>query len=95
MTEKFEIGEVAIVVKCFHNPALEGTEVTITGPLTWRPTATAGHVRAYKTSAPSKLGGWFVAEPFQLRKKAPPARESLSTWDDVIVWRPKAKELVS
>lgn len=24
-----------------------------------------------------------------LRKKQPPAREPTSTWDDVIVWRPK------
>jgi hypothetical protein len=32
----------------------------------------------------------WLAEPHELRKRRPPPpREQTSTWDDVVVWRPK------
>lgn len=39
-------------------------------------------------------GGLLDAAERCLRKRRPP-REQTSTWDDVIVWRPKATELTN
>ena len=91
--QRFEVGEIAIIHGLVHKPQHNGMECTIVAlprPTEWvneegRLTS-AGHYRIHRN------GYYEVTQirPENLRKKRPPqSREPVSTWDDVIVWRPK------
>lgn len=87
--EKFELGEIAVIVNA--HPMFQqyvNTECEIIG------------VDCYiSDDRPSEYfiqcadGFRCYASSRNLRKRRPPApREQTTTWDDVIVWRPKSKE---
>lgn len=87
--ESFSVGEVAILVPCApYDPQAEkylGQEIEIVAPL-----ELVLHMDdpAYQFKASDGVIGW--ATPKALRKRRPPpTREQTSTWDDLIVWRPK------
>lgn len=92
-SESFSVGEIAILRHCENHPEYEGTDCAIVDPLTEKMVHEARtgvlEIRmAYGIRAHD--GRLFAAQPHHLqKKKPPPVREQTSTWDDVIVWRPK------
>jgi hypothetical protein len=58
------------------------------------PSKWPGYMRVEVPEVPSN-DGWWNIRLSHLRPRHPPTREQTSTWDDVVVWRPKARELVS
>jgi hypothetical protein len=96
VSESFGVGEIAIIVAapdCDHIfPEFIGSEVEVTAPLDWvwvwedRKHRSRRREQAYIVRLPN--GEEIAALPESLRKRPPP-REPTSTWDDVIVWRPK------
>jgi hypothetical protein len=92
MSERFSIGEVAIIVNCRNYPGVNGMEVEIVG----RPFSDGTFILyPIKTAGLPKVDSAAVD---CLRKK-PKRREcdTLTTWDDVYHishWRPNVKEAV-
>lgn len=90
--QRFEVGEVAIVPCSKFWPEYNNSEVEVIGGLAeyerWgdRDHTFKEKVVGYRVRAQD--GRIFVARPCKLRKKKPP-RQPVSTWNDVIVWRPK------
>lgn len=100
--ERFEVGEVAIMVRAFHmnvrRPEVEGHEVTIAGPLRLvglidRGKRVVRYMEAYRIE-PLMLDGAVIewVEWGCLRKKRQPALDRecyrVTSWDNGI-WRPK------
>lgn len=85
MAESFSVGDVCEIVESALYPHHIGLEVTVMGELR----AVAGWPGVFhEIRYPD--GGTGDARPQCLRKKRPPpTREQTSTWDDVIVWRPR------
>jgi len=99
MAESFSVGEIAILQNC-SNAKYNGGECVILGlprPHRWdcgNPDNGSRYIRAgeYWTESDGKT---WSTPPNRLRKKRPPQqREATSSWDDVIVWRPKETEHV-
>lgn len=96
MSHKFHIGEIAIAW-CAEKltSRFNGSEVEIIAqpqPHDWHLSLTGKWVTAGKYVI-ALAGAYYEVLPENLRKRRPPpAREQTSTWDDVIVWRPKTKE---
>lgn len=96
MTDKFEIGEIAVLVGLAYYPELNGTECTILdGPrqkttFGWRSGVTHDGIQ-YRVETSFGDKGWVL--PQNLRKKKPPRREidQVTTWDKVL-WRPREVE---
>lgn len=90
MTEKFEVGEVAIYVR--HESKRYGEEVTVVGCLMRRSgidTHTGKLLEADGYAAESRDGVKFNVLPEWLRKKKPPQREldRKVSWEDCY-WKP-------
>lgn len=100
MSERFEVGEVAIIVSCAHTPWLVGKEVTIAGP---RRQVTfingARSLFGYPIEPmESDVGIVNFAEEDRIRKKKPPALDRecyrVTKWDQSI-WVPKELEVTT
>ena len=95
MGESFSVGEIAILQNC-DDPRDNGDEceiVRLPEPKSYRfngRVVPAGHY-IVKHRVGWQGTPYWGAPPETLRKRPPP-REQTSTWEDVIVWRPKAKE---
>lgn len=90
MSESFSVGEIAIIHYADGPDPRNGDEVAIialaqaedyVSPITGKWIKAGKLVVEYR-------GTCFQAYPKHFRKRRPP-REPVSTWDDVIVWRPK------
>lgn len=95
MSESFSVGEIAIMRSDW--PEFDNTEVEVVGGLAMR----TGKLRdgSSRTSVCYVVlrhdGKQHQVDPPRLRKKRPPPqREAISSWDDVIVWRPKEMQHV-
>lgn len=86
MTENFEIGEIAIVVKTIWDHARLGTECEIIAPLAYRSVReennkTTYNVNCYRVKYEGD-GAVRHMEPWQLKKKKPP-QDDLDSDDNV------------
>jgi hypothetical protein len=98
MRERFEVGEVAILVRVADrapgevpkNPTVPvGTEVIVVQGLKWSEHPKIdGPQCVYGIQAPN--GHIYIAPPHWLKKKRPPGEETVK-WEDC-VWRPSIKE---
>lgn len=83
--EKFEVGDrVEVILARPSQPVVVGQRGVVVGPPEW-----------------DSAGVFYVQVDYEglcepvhsrtdaIRKLPPPTREPVSTWDDVIVWRPK------
>lgn len=85
----FSVGEIAIVAGPFNHHEYDkyiGTEVTILGPIEVCPVDGSS---AHRITPLENDGRTWWAEPRQLRKKPPYDGNVKTTWDDLIVWKPK------
>lgn len=93
MSHTFKVGEIAIAY-CPEKPLspFNGAEVEV---------AALPQEAEYRSKLSGKWvepmkyvvlydGSYYQVSPPYLHKKPPP-RELISTWDDVIVWRPREK----
>jgi hypothetical protein len=87
MSASFSVGDVVEIIdsgRVHRHHQLIGTEaVVLAGPCE----SFLMESRVYYVIA-GHDGVEYYADPLCLRKRHPP-REQTSTWDDVIVWRPK------
>lgn len=93
MCESFSVGEIAIVCGYFDWPELVGSEVEIIGPLSTyrcckRNTSILIERHGYMVRRPDGVLAIYVPEHLR-KRRPPPTREPVSTWDDVIVWKPR------
>jgi hypothetical protein len=91
--EQFSVGEIAVAQNAVRATELNGVEVEVVQALhsvfgIRIDTNELGAFEVYTIRLPN--GEFASALPHQLRKrKPPPTREQVSTWNDVIVWRPR------
>jgi hypothetical protein len=93
VAESFSVGEIAIAWKADEPTSrFNGEEVEVValpGTNEYESPITGRWVDADKYVVRHD-GRFYQVSPRYLRKKRPPPkREQISTWDDVIVWRPK------
>lgn len=93
MTEKFEIGEIAVIKKFEDDPSIDGRECTVESAPTffdmpW--VGVYGHYHRISIPGLGISGEQYFAKPEHLRKKKPPQREidQVTTWDKC-AWRPR------
>lgn len=85
MTDKFEVGEIAISVYSVRGEQ-PGFEVEIVAGLDWRDSIHRGYVECYLVRKHGDLE-LYAALPQQLRKRRPP-REPTVDWSEC-AWRPE------
>lgn len=72
--EKFEVGEIAIAQDWLGMPEVNGTEVTVIGPLTWKTCreVSTGRVSTKYRYRVRSFAGDTWSPPEKLRKRRPP-----------------------
>jgi hypothetical protein len=95
VAESFSVGEIAIVHVCGYHSRY-GLNDGMSKYLHTEVTVESAPVELFTQSRPQHVvrsaldGSTFYVSICCLRKcQPPPHRETVSTWDDVIVWRPK------
>lgn len=83
MSETFSVGEIAVAYGWETNPEFNGCAVEVIGGLEARHPPDAS--LTYLVRMPNGL----LTRTLMLRKRPSSMREQTSTWNDLIVWRPK------
>lgn len=90
MTDKFEIGEVAIVIDAHDHPVHIGCEALVCSSRFWHRFDDGDQGYWYECEI---RGEKFSVDENHLRKKKPPSREidQVTTWDKC-AWQPRQLE---
>lgn len=85
---QFNPGDVVVILKCYADPSLEGTECVVTSELTQCFSPLYGGYMGYRTNITLSGRKRFSPRPHQIRKKDPPDDgRQITQWAEC-PWRP-------